>query len=64
VWQEDLRLYPDLQAGVTNPVLPGPGLLSRREERIHHFQRWIADRVGSAEAPEHAISESPQEQLS
>jgi hypothetical protein len=41
VWEEDLRLYPDLQAGVMNPQHPGMGLLSRREERIHHFQEWV-----------------------
>jgi len=46
VWEEDLRLYPDLQAGVMNPQHPGTGLLSRREERIHHFQRWLLDRMG------------------
>ncbi len=47
VWEEDLRLFPDLQAGLANPVRPSNGLLSRREERIHHFQRWIRDRVGA-----------------
>lgn len=45
VWEEDLRLFPDLQAGLANPLLPSAGLLSRREERIHHFQSWIQTRV-------------------
>jgi len=48
VWEEDLRLVPDLQAGLENPVLPSPGLISRREERIHHFQRWVVDRLADA----------------
>jgi len=46
VWEEDVRLYPDVQAGASSPVLPGPGLLSRREERVVHFQRWLLDRMG------------------
>ena len=36
VFEEDLRLYPDIQAGLMTRVAPGPGLLSRREERVHH----------------------------
>ncbi len=47
VWQEDLRLYPSLQAGVESPELPGHGLLSRREERVHHFQHWIQNRMSA-----------------
>ena len=46
VFEEDIRLYPDIQAGLMTPVAPGPGLLSRREERVHHFQTWLAARVG------------------
>ena len=47
VWEEDLRLYPDVHEGVSSPMLPGSGLLSRREERVVHFQRWLHDRMGS-----------------
>lgn len=50
VWEEDLRLFPDLQAGLANPVHPSTGLLSRREERIHHFQRSIVDGLGRSPA--------------
>ena len=41
VWKEDVSLYPSIQQGMNAPLLPGPGLLSRREERIHHFQKWV-----------------------
>jgi choline monooxygenase len=51
VWQEDLRLYPALQAGIASPELPGAGLLSRREERVHHFQRWVQERTGASVPP-------------
>jgi len=46
VWGEDIRLYPDVQAGLESPRRPGDGLLSRREERVHHFQRWILAEAG------------------
>ena len=45
VWAEDVGLYPAVQAGVNAPRLPGTGLLSRREERVHHFQAWLAARA-------------------
>ncbi len=41
VWEEDVSLYPSVQQGMNAPLQPGPGLLSRREERIHHFQQWL-----------------------
>jgi phenylpropionate dioxygenase-like ring-hydroxylating dioxygenase large terminal subunit len=44
---EDLSLVPQVQAGIESPRHPGPGLISRREERIVHFQRWLLDRMGS-----------------
>lgn len=47
VWAEDVGLYPAVQAGVNAPRLPGSGLLSRREERVHHFQAWLAARAAS-----------------
>ncbi len=51
VWQEDLRLYPSLHAGIASPELPGVGLLSRREERVHHFQHWMLERTGPSAPP-------------
>lgn len=48
---EDLRMLPQVQAGIASPRHPGPGLVSRREERITHFQRWLLERLdgGAAE---------------
>lgn len=46
---EDLALMPQVQAGIAAPVHPGPGLVSRREERIAHFQRWLVERLGGAD---------------
>lgn len=48
VWAEDNSLYPAVQAGVNAPLHPGSGLLSRREERVHHFQKWIAAQVATS----------------
>jgi phenylpropionate dioxygenase-like ring-hydroxylating dioxygenase large terminal subunit len=45
VWEEDVALYPLIHEGVSAPLLPGPGLLSRREERVHHFQQWLCGQV-------------------
>ena len=45
VIDEDLAMLPQVQAGVDSPRHPGPGLISRREERIVHFQRWLLDRI-------------------
>jgi choline monooxygenase len=42
---EDMAYLPQVQAGIEAPVHPGPGLISRREERITHFQRWLLDRL-------------------
>lgn len=46
---EDLRILPQVQAGIAAPEHPGPGLVSRREERICHFQRWLLDRLGGGD---------------
>jgi phenylpropionate dioxygenase-like ring-hydroxylating dioxygenase large terminal subunit len=50
VWQriiaEDVAILPQVQAGVESPRHPGPGLISRREERITHFQGWLLERMG------------------
>lgn len=45
---EDLAVLPQVQAGVAAPRHPGPGLISRREERIVHFQRWLLHRMSAA----------------
>ena len=42
---EDLAVLPQVQAGLESPRHPGPGLISRREERIVHFQRWLLDHL-------------------
>lgn len=48
---EDLTLLPNVQAGIESPRHPGAGLISRREERLVHFQKWILGRMGmSSEA--------------
>ncbi len=47
VIHEDLALLPQVQAGIESPRRPGSGLISRREERIVHFQRWILDCLDS-----------------
>ncbi|MFM8734156.1 MAG: aromatic ring-hydroxylating oxygenase subunit alpha [Pirellulales bacterium] len=50
IWQriiaEDVAILPQVQAGIESPRHPGPGLISRREERITHFQGWLLDRMG------------------
>lgn len=49
VWQrviaEDIAILPQVQAGIESPGHPGRGLISRREERIVHFQRWLLERL-------------------
>lgn len=42
---EDIAYLPQVQAGIEARVHPGPGLISRREERITHFQKWLLDRL-------------------
>ena len=38
---EDAHILLSLQQGLQSPKLPGTGLISTREERIHHFQKYI-----------------------
>ena len=47
VIREDLAVLPAIQAGVQTPQLPRGGLISIREERIHHFQRWLNDALAN-----------------
>jgi hypothetical protein len=41
-----VAILPQVQAGIESPRHPGPGLISRREERITHFQGWLLERMG------------------
>lgn len=49
---EDMALMPQVQAGIASPRHPGPGLVSRREERITHFQRWLLERLAGTAVDE------------
>jgi phenylpropionate dioxygenase-like ring-hydroxylating dioxygenase large terminal subunit len=40
VMAEDAAVYPDVQRGMS--ASPHRGVLGSREERVHHFQAWIA----------------------
>jgi hypothetical protein len=59
VWKrvvdEDLAIVPLVQAGLESPTHPGTGLISRREERITHFQRWLLARLGGNAAGADAV---------
>ena len=46
VVNEDVEFLPSVQVGVESQIQPGEGLISRREERIFHFQKWLVDRIG------------------
>jgi choline monooxygenase len=41
VLREDFAVLPSIQEGLSSPELPYGGLISTREERIAHFQRYI-----------------------
>ena len=43
---EDFEFLPSVQVGVESLMQPSEGLVSRREERIFHFQKWLANRIG------------------
>ncbi len=55
VVNQDMRLLPEIYRGAKSPTLPGKGLISRREERIPHFQKWILQKI-SKKYPEVAES--------
>lgn len=42
---EDLAIMPQVQMGLQSPHHPGQGLISRREERLVHFQRWVLNHM-------------------
>lgn len=41
VMKEDLSILPPVQRGMASPQHPAGGLISKREERIFHFQQYI-----------------------
>ena len=43
---EDAAILPKVQAGLSSPTFPATGVLSIREERIHHFQHWWRGAMG------------------
>jgi choline monooxygenase len=46
VLAEDGAILGAVQRGLTSPEKSGPGALGAREERVHLFQQWVANRVG------------------
>lgn len=54
VIDEDEAIFPKIQRGLESPRRPGDGLVSIREERVHHFQRYVQTLV---DAPEFSITE-------
>lgn len=51
VIDEDEAIFPSVQHGLESPTLPGTGLISIREERVHHFQSYV-DKFQSDDLPE------------
>jgi phenylpropionate dioxygenase-like ring-hydroxylating dioxygenase large terminal subunit len=49
VLAEDAAVYPDVQRGLE--ASPHVGVLAAREERVHHFQEYVAQRAGGRGAP-------------
>ncbi|MEC8338133.1 MAG: aromatic ring-hydroxylating dioxygenase subunit alpha [Planctomycetota bacterium] len=52
VAREDFGVLPMVQQGIASPVHPSVGLISRREERIPHFQKWVLRKMGEPRANE------------
>jgi hypothetical protein len=48
---EDCRVLPDVQRGLESGEKPRGGLISTREERIAHFQRYIEQQTRCADPP-------------
>lgn len=46
VFAEDHVILPRIQAGLASPVSPRGGVVSAREERIFHFQKYVVERCG------------------
>lgn len=60
VGQEDAALLPHVQQGIEARDQPMGGLISTREERIFHFQRYLLDQLNDAEPcqPQQAANDS------
>ena len=43
---EDAGVLPSIQRGHQSPIKPAGGLISRREERIFHFQQFVKESLG------------------
>ena len=41
ILKEDENMFPSVQAGTAAARRPGPGLISIREERVFHFQKYL-----------------------
>jgi hypothetical protein len=48
--EEDAAVLPSVQLGMQAPKRPTGGLISAREERLFHFQRYVAERTGAIPA--------------
>jgi hypothetical protein len=46
VFAEDHVILPRIQNGLNSPMVPRGGVVSAREERIFHFQRYVVDHCG------------------
>ncbi|XZE54405.1 aromatic ring-hydroxylating oxygenase subunit alpha [Planctomycetaceae bacterium SH139] len=44
---EDEAIFPAIQAGLNSPHHPGSGLVSTREERVFHFQKYLLDNASA-----------------
>ena len=47
---EDISILPSIQRGMSAPIHPHGGLISVREERVFHFQRFVQQACESAAA--------------
>lgn len=45
VLEEDAVVWPGLQRAIASPQLPSGGLISVREERVFHFQKYVAQKT-------------------
>jgi phenylpropionate dioxygenase-like ring-hydroxylating dioxygenase large terminal subunit len=42
VFEEDQVILPRIQRGISSPTIPKGGVISAREERVFHFQQYVA----------------------
>ncbi len=59
VIDEDERIFPSIQRGLQSPIQPSGGLVSIREERVFHFQKYILDRTANRDHGENSQPVSP-----